>query len=377
MGNESNLEKMVSFSHLRSYFEGKHVFLTGHTGFKGSWLLQILSLMGAKVYGYSLTPEKKDDLYYRIDGDALCEKSILADIRDVDRLQQELLECQPDYIFHLAAQPLVLRAYQEPLYTFDVNGQGTANVLEALRKLSKKCVAVMITTDKVYENLEEERSFKEDDKLGGYDPYSASKAVAEIIISSYRNSFFNPARYSEHQKSIASMRAGNVIGGGDYSDNRIIPDIIRALEQNVPIELRFPNAIRPWQHVLEPLGAYLLLATKMLDQPTEFCSSYNIGPEATDILKVETLAQMALEIAGKGEIKLSEEPQKLHEAGILMLDIHKIKQDLHWLPKMNAQQAIRKTIEWYLDADDASNKCIQQINEYFESALLDAIPNEA
>jgi len=173
------------------------------------------------------------------------------------------------------------------------------------------------------------------------------------------------------------MRAGNVIGGGDYSDNRIIPDIIRALEQNLPIELRFPNAIRPWQHVLEPLGAYMLLATMMVDHPMDYCTSYNIGPEPSDILKVETLAQMALEIAGKGEITKSEEPQKLHEAGILMLDIQKIKQELHWTPKMNAQQAIRKTIEWYLDADDAANKCISQINEYFESSLLDAIPNES
>ncbi|MBK7763986.1 MAG: GDP-mannose 4,6-dehydratase [Bacteroidetes bacterium] len=177
----------------------------------------------------------------------------------------ELLRFEPDFVFHLAAQPLVLKGYDEPLYTFEVNGQGTANVLEALRHVDKKCAAIMITTDKVYENIDDSRLFREDDKLGGYDPYSASKAVAEIIISSFRSSYFHPDKIEQHKKSIASVRAGNVIGGGDFADNRIVPDIIRSLQANLTVTLRNPKAIRPWQHVLEPLGAYLLLATKMVD----------------------------------------------------------------------------------------------------------------
>ncbi|MBP6624361.1 MAG: CDP-glucose 4,6-dehydratase [Chitinophagaceae bacterium] len=363
---------MVNLAYLRKYYQGKKVWLSGHTGFKGSWMLQVLSLMGAEVRGYSLAPEHTYDLYNSIQGDDLCEKSTIHDIRDVEKVKSEILEFQPDFVFHLAAQPLVLKGYQEPLYTFEVNGQGTANVLNALRFLEKPCVAVMITTDKVYENKDVPKDFIEDDKLGGHDPYSASKAVSEIMIASYRSSFFAPAQYEKHLKSIVSVRAGNVIGGGDFADNRIIPDIIHSIKNDKNVFLRYPKATRPWQHVLEPIGAYLFLATKMVDQPTAYCSAYNIGPESTDVLRVEELTNIAFSIAGKGKIEYDLNAEKLHEAATLMLDIHKIKNEIQWSPKMNAQKAIEMTIQWYLDEQAADIKCLHQINEYFDNVINDA-----
>ncbi|MEN9339032.1 MAG: hypothetical protein RIQ62_344 [Bacteroidota bacterium] len=363
---------MVTLEHLRPYFSGKKVFLTGHTGFKGSWLLQILHLLGAKVKGYSLAPEKATDLYCLIEGDSLCTESVIHDLRDADFLKESLLNFEPDFVFHLAAQPLVLKGYDEPLYTFEVNGQGTANVLDALRDLKKSCVAVMITTDKVYENLDDHRLFQEDDKLGGYDPYSASKAVAEIIISSYRSSFFHPTKINQHQKSIASVRAGNVIGGGDFADNRIVPDIIKALQANESITLRNPHAIRPWQHVLEPLGAYLLLASRMVDAPEKFNTAYNLGPEKTDVLTVEELAKVAIARAGSGSLQVVDNANKPHEAATLMLDISKAKNELQWQPLFSAKEAIEKTVDWYLSEEQAVVKCLQQIQDYFGASRTQA-----
>lgn len=357
---------MVNLAYLKPYFDGKKVLLTGHTGFKGSWLLQILHALGAKVCGYSLPPEKEGDLYHLIDGDTLCQKSIFHDIRDVERLKHEVLQFEPDFIFHLAAQPLVLKGYDEPLYTFEVNGQGTANVLDSLRTLKKRCVAVMITTDKVYENHDDNRFFKESDKLGGYDPYSASKAVAELIISSYRSSFFNSNKIHEHQKSIASVRAGNVIGGGDFADHRIVPDIIKAIKNNETVHLRNPHATRPWQHVLEPLGAYLLLASKMIDDAIKYNTSYNLGPNPENILSVESLTKIAIARAGLGQYEVEANINKPHEAATLMLDIQKAKNELGWEPKMNAKEAIEKTVDWYLNDASAKEKCMQQINEYLK-----------
>ncbi len=366
---------MVTLKQLRPYFEGKKVFLTGHTGFKGTWLLQILSRMGAEVKGFALAPEKQEDLYHQIHGDALCFNSVIHDIRDAETLRMELLRFEPDYVFHLAAQPLVLKGYEDPLYTFEVNGQGTAHVLEALRFLEKKCVAIMITTDKVYENADDGRLFREEDKLGGYDPYSASKAVSEIIISSFRNSYFNPGQYEKHHKSIASVRAGNVIGGGDFADNRIVPDIIRSLQNDLTITLRNPHAIRPWQHVLEPLGAYLLLASKLWDEPTRFCTAYNLGPEADDIVSVEELTRIAIARAARGAVEVIDQLHKPHEAHTLLLDIAKAREELGWHPKYNAKTAIEKTVEWYLSEEDASVKCLQQIASYFDDSITDASEN--
>ncbi len=346
-------------------FRNKRVFVTGHTGFKGAWLIQVLYYLGADVKGFSLKPIDEPNLFEQINGAQFCSSSIYADILDYDLLKKEITEYQPDFIFHLAAQALVRPSYRDPIYTFDVNVMGTANVLEAMRYLKKPCVGVMVTTDKVYENQELGHPFKEEDKLGGHDPYSASKAAAEIIISSYRSSFFSLDKYKEHQKCVASVRAGNVIGGGDYSVDRIIPDIVRHVEQNKAVQIRNPFAIRPWQHVLEPLFAYLKLALKLNENPRDFSTSFNIGPEIEDILSVESLTEKFLRYYGKGSFELSPDNQEMHEAKTLMLDNSKIKSALKWNASLNVEQAIRLTAEWYADKEHSpQEKCKKQIAYY-------------
>jgi CDP-glucose 4,6-dehydratase len=372
MEHKPNLEKMVTLSYLAPYFKDKKVLLTGHTGFKGSWMLQVLAKMGAKVCGYSLAPENATDLFNQIDGDSLCVQNLYEDVRDAKRMQQAIISFEPDFIFHLAAQPLVIDSYTNPLYTFEVNAQGTANLLDAMRQLNKKCICVCITTDKVYENPENGIPFIESDKLGGHDPYSASKAAAEIIINSYRQSFFEPAKFATHQKSVASVRAGNVIGGGDFAQHRIIPDIVKSIEANKTLILRNPNATRPWQHVIEPIGAYLLLASKMWDAPEQFSAAYNFGPETNDVLTVQALVEKAIAVFGKGNFEIQQDPNQKHEAQNLMLNIDKAKKDLQWEPKYNALQSIEKTIEWYKDARNGDVKCLEHINQYFEASINDA-----
>ncbi len=360
------MEKVVTAEYLRSVFNGKRVMLTGHTGFKGSWMLQILNWLGAQVKGYALAPEKSNDLFNQIDGSNLCYSSIIADICDKQKLQTEIVRFEPHFIFHFAAQPLVRRGYEMPSYTFLVNSQGTAHVLDAMRSLVPACVGVMITTDKVYDNPERGVPFKEDDKLGGFDPYSASKATAEIVIDSYRRSFFNPKDYSNHEKAIASARAGNVIGGGDYADDRIIPDIVRAISFGETVGLRNPNSIRPWQHVLEPLGAYLLLAAKMSEDGVRYSTAYNFGPNPEDMLTVEDLTKVFIESFGAGDYKIFKEEGAPHEAKLLLLDSTRAMEHLGWKSQMDARTAIRWTAEWYADKHQtAHEKCIWQIEEYF------------
>jgi CDP-glucose 4,6-dehydratase len=253
-----------------------------------------------------------------------------------------------------------------PDYTFLVNAQGTAHVLDAMRGINKPVVGVMITTDKVYDNPERGLPFKEDDKLGGYDPYSASKAAAEIVIDSYRRSFFNPKDHSKHKKAIAAARAGNVIGGGDYSDDRIIPDIVRAISFGETVGLRNPASIRPWQHVLEPLGAYLLLAAKMTEQPVHLSTAFNFGPNPEDMLTVEDLTKVFTDSYGSGTYKAIPQESAPHEAKLLLLDSTKAHEHLGWKSHMDARTAIRWTAEWYADKHHSANeKCLQQITEYF------------
>lgn len=351
---------------LRSTFEHKRVFLTGHTGFKGAWMLQILQQLGADVKGYSLAPENDFDLYNEIGGDALCYASVIGDIGDLKTLQGELVRFEPHFVFHLAAQALVRKSYEQPVETFLANTQGTAHMLEAVRSLSAPCTALMITTDKVYENPERGDAFKEDDKLGGYDPYSASKAAAEIVIDSYRRSFFHPDKFSSHQKAVASVRAGNVIGGGDWSEDRIVPDIVRAIERGEAVKLRNPQSVRPWQHVLEPVGAYLYLAAKMARDPLRYSTSFNFGPEPGDMLTVETLTQIFLEKFGaRDQYRKEEQVAHVHEAKLLTLDSSKAKTMLGWQPKLNAHTAIEWTAGWYADKRAAAVKCKEQIDAYF------------
>lgn len=352
---------------LRSHFKNKRVFLTGHTGFKGAWMLQVLHGLGADVKGFALAPEKPHDLYCQINGDKLCYSSVIADLRDLKALQGELVRFEPHYVFHLAAQSLVRRSYSTPVDTFAVNTLGTVHILEAMRSLSAPCIGVMITTDKVYENPERGEAFSEQDKLGGYDPYSASKAAAEIVIDSYRRSFFHPQKQALHQKVIASVRAGNVIGGGDYADDRIIPDIVRAIESNRPVVLRNPQSVRPWQHVLEPISAYLKLAVCMQRQPAKFGTAYNFGPEPADERTVEDLTKIFLTAyGGHGQYEAQINPEHPHEANLLMLDSTKAKQELEWQPRLTAEEAIQWSATWYANRKtDARTKCQQQIEAYF------------
>ncbi len=349
-------------------FKNKKVFLTGHTGFKGTWMTIWLELLGAKVMGYALKPETPSLFNYV--KTHLKVESVIHDIRDKKKLEQEILAFQPDFIFHLAAQPLVRESYKIPVETFEVNVIGTANLLDAVRKLKKECAVVIVTTDKVYENIEKDYAYKEHDKLGGYDPYSASKAAAEIITESYRLSFFNPKEYSKHKKSIATARAGNVIGGGDYAADRIVPDIFRALSKATIINVRNPKAIRPWQHVLEPLSGYLTLAAAMKKDPEKFATAYNFGPKLKDARDVEELVKHAIKTWGKGNYILENQKNAPHEAGTLKLNIKKAKKELHWKPKWNSDVAIEKTINWYKGSltkgNDKFGLCVKDIEEYLK-----------
>ena len=353
------MEDMVAslFQKLQQVYKGKKVFLTGHTGFKGAWMLKTLSLLGADVKGYALEPQTKDDLFYLINGEQICD-SVIADLRDRQRLQKEIVDFQPDFVFHLAAQPLVRLSYEIPAETFEVNAIGTANVLDAVRLLEKKCDVVLITTDKVYHNNEWIYPYRENDRLGGYDPYSASKACAELVIDSYRNSFFNVKNYNQHQKGIAVARAGNVIGGGDWSKDRLIPDIAKALAVEKPVVIRNPQSVRPWQHVLEPVIGYLLLGANLAIEPLKFSQAYNFGPHLSDALPVEEMLKLAIASWGKGDYKVESIEGQPHEAGLLKLDISKAITDLKWQPKMNAQQAVSMTMDWYSEFNSNKNNII-------------------
>jgi CDP-glucose 4,6-dehydratase len=357
------MEKLVDLHTLRSYYKDKKVFVTGHTGFKGAWLMAWLHQLGAIVKGYALEPEYAECLFNTLKPLHLAE-SIIADIRNKERLQQEILSFEPDYIFHLAAQPLVRRSYQLPAETFEVNAVGTANLLEALNRLATKCSVIIITTDKVYENKEKDVLYNENDGLGGYDPYSASKACTEIVVGSFRNSFFNVDKIAQHKKGIASVRAGNVIGGGDFSEDRIIPDIIKALRQKKVIEVRNPDAVRPWQHVLEPLGGYLLLGGLLNDDAVTYSGAYNFGPHPADHRTVRELVNMAIATWQSGEWKDTGDKDQPHEAGLLKLDISKAKKMLNWQPKLNAATAIEWTIQWYTKKEAVAAFTFQQINDY-------------
>ncbi|HEY8688014.1 MAG TPA: CDP-glucose 4,6-dehydratase [Chitinophagaceae bacterium] len=357
------MESVVNKQHLEIY-SGKKVFVTGHTGFKGSWLITWLHLLGATVKGYALQPENEKDIF-NIVSPHLNIESVIADIRDKQKLQQEILSFQPDFIFHLAAQPLVRRSYEIPAETFEVNAIGTANLLEAIIHLEKKCTTVIVTTDKVYENKERNKSYKEKNRLGGYDPYSASKACTEIVANSFHQSFFNIKNIETHRKALATARAGNVIGGGDYNKDRIIPDIINHLNSGEPIPVRNPNAVRPWQHVLEPLAGYLMLAALLDNSPEKLSASYNFGPKKKDHLTVENLVDIAIACWGAGSWKDISDASQPHEAGILKLNINRAKKELKWRPKLNSKEAIQWTIDWYKQPSEMLfDYTIAQIKSY-------------
>ncbi|MDE6696431.1 MAG: CDP-glucose 4,6-dehydratase [Muribaculaceae bacterium] len=349
-----------------NFYKSKRILVTGHTGFKGSWLSIWLKELGAEVIGVGLDPySDKDNFVLSGIGDKIAA-DIRADIRDGDKMKEIFEQYKPEIIFHLAAQPLVRLSYDIPVETYQTNVMGTINILEAIRTTDSVKVGVMITTDKCYENKEQIWGYRENEPMGGYDPYSSSKGAAEIAISSWRRSYFNPAQYDKHGKSIASVRAGNVIGGGDWAIDRIIPDCIRALEAGSPIDIRSPKAIRPWQHVLEPLSGYMLLAKKMWESPTEYCEGWNFGPLPESISTVWDVASKVIDNYGKGELRDLSDKNALHEAKLLMLDISKAKFKLGWEPRMNIDQTVALTVDWYKQIKDQNtyNIDVEQIQEY-------------
>jgi CDP-glucose 4,6-dehydratase len=358
------MESLVNKKTLENFYRGKKIFVTGHTGFKGSWLITWLNLLGADVKGYALAPENEESIFNTL-STKISFENIIADIRDKEKLQKEIIQFQPDYIFHLAAQALVRRSYKYPAQTFEVNAIGTANLLESVMQLKKKCTILIITTDKVYENKESGQLYKENDNLGGYDPYSASKACTEIVAHSFQQSFFNKKILDVHNKSIATVRAGNVIGGGDWGADRIMPDIIQHLQSQKEIPVRNPTAVRPWQHVLEPLGGYLLLGGLLNEKPLQYSSAYNFGPENNDHLPVKTVVEIAIDCWGKGEWKDVSDMAAPHEAVILKLDISLAKNELIWKPKLKSKEAIKWTIDWYRQEKEMLfDYTIEQIETY-------------
>lgn len=357
-----------NFESLKKIYSGKKVFLSGHTGFKGSWMLVLLNMLGAHVKGFALAPEDEPNLYNLINGDDLCE-SVIADIRDAEKIESEIQAFAPDFVFHFAAQSLVRKSYQQPLRTWDVNVMGTCNILNAVRVLSNPCQMVIITTDKVYENKEWWYPYREVDGLGGYDPYSSGKAASEIAVAAWRSSFFNPLQYSVHQKAIATARAGNVIGGGDWASDRIIPDLVRSITHNEKLIIRNPDAVRPWEHVLEPLSGYLQLGAALENDPIRFSTAFNFGPFQEDNLSVLELAKLAIRIFGQGMFEIQIPEDAPHEAHLLRLDISKAIQKLKWTPKWNAATAVEKTMSWYntvlIEKRDALQITQEQIMSYF------------
>ncbi len=340
------MENLVDHNLFKGVYKGRKVLVTGHTGFKGSWLSYLLQLMGADVCGYSLEapsqPAHIDLLKFPI-------KSVIGDIRDYKKLESVFTEFQPEIVFHLAAQPLVRFSYQDPITTYDTNVTGSLKVYEACRKCKSVNSIVTITTDKVYDNKEWIWAYRENDMLGGKDPYSASKAAMEIMTRSYIHSFFNKDNLAEHNTLIATARAGNVIGGGDWAEDRLIPDIMRATANNKEVEIRNPKAIRPWQHVLDPLFGYLLLGQKLLERQTSFADEFNFGPNLNEESSVMDLVNESLNQWKDIKFKVNTSKNLLHEAQLLKLDSTKAINSLGWKPMLSTKEALALTIRWYRD----------------------------
>lgn len=350
-----------------NFYNGKCVLVTGHTGFKGSWLSIWLHELGAEVVGVGLDPCSERDNFVLSGIGNKIKADIRADIRDGKKMSEIFAEYQPEIVFHLAAQPLVRLSYDIPVETYDVNVMGTIHILEAIRTTNSVKVGVMITTDKCYDNCEQLAGYVETDPFGGYDPYSSSKGACEVAIQSWRRSFFNPKDYGKkHTVSLASVRAGNVIGGGDWAKDRIIPDCIRALEAGKVIDIRSPKAVRPWEHVLEPLSGYMLLAKLMWENPTEYCEGWNFGPEAEGVSTVWEVASEVIKNYGSGELKDSSDPNAVHEANLLMLNINKAKSRLGWYPRMNMHQCMKLVVDWYkrYQTEDVYKLCVEEINKF-------------
>ena len=351
---------------LVSGWRDRRVFVTGHTGFKGGWLSLWLAGKGTRVRGYALDPATEPNFFTQANVGAALDDN-RGDIRDYSRLQASLVDFEPEVVFHLAAQPLVRRSYTDPLGTYGTNVMGTANLLEAVRKCRSVRAVVCVTTDKCYQNREWAWPYRESDPLGGHDPYSSSKACAEIVAAAYRDSYFRADRMGEHRVGIATARAGNVIAGGDWSEDRLIPDLIRGFCAGEPVLIRHPEAIRPWQHVLEPLQGYITLAERLLGGCTEAASAYNFGPSDGDSWPVGHIADKSVKMWGSGASWVRDEAPHVHEAHYLKLDSSKARAELGWRPRLNLETALDWTVQWYRswrDGADMSQITTSQIGAY-------------
>ncbi len=360
---------MISTSDFSGAFQGKRVLVTGHTGFKGSWLSVWLKELGADVSGYSLVPPTNPANF---DESRLVGRMghVVGDVRDAERVRETILDVQPDVVLHLAAQPLVRYSYQAPKETFEVNTVGTCNVLDAVREMDRPCVVVVVTSDKCYENREWNHGYREADPMGGFDPYSASKGCQELVVAAYRQSFFDDGKVR-----IASARAGNVIGGGDWASDRIMTDCVRTLLAGEAVPLRRPGSVRPWQHVLEPLSGYLWVAARLLaEDGDKYAKAWNFGPNAEGARTVQELVETMIEVLGQGSWIDGSHPDDPHEAGLLRLSCDQAHAELAWLPALRFEEAVRATADWYRTwhngngSLDMYDVCVADIARYSEAA---------
>jgi CDP-glucose 4,6-dehydratase len=354
----------------KSFWNQRRVFLTGHTGFKGSWLCIWLHSLGAEVTGYALDPPTNPNLF-ELGRVGKLIRSRISDIRDAESLKRAIRGANPEIVIHMAAQPIVRDSYNDPVKTYAINVMGTLNLFEAVRESKSVRAVINVTTDKCYENREWVWAYRENEAMGGYDPYSNSKACSELVTSSYRNSFFNPKDYARHKVAVASARSGNVIGGGDWAKDRLLPDCVRALLKGEKIFVRSPKAIRPWQHVLDPLSGYLLLSQKLCKNGVRYGEAWNFGPEERDAKPVEWIVRRICVDWGNGAAFEIDKGRHPHEAHYLKLDCSKARSGLHWYPKWNLEQAVDKVMEWvraYRDGRDMRKVCHQQIQEYERAA---------
>jgi CDP-glucose 4,6-dehydratase len=364
------MEEMGMIKNLESFYQNRNVFLTGHTGFKGSWLSLWLAKMGARVTGFSLNPPTDPSLYELCHIDSLV-KSVIGDVRDYAKLHEAMVQAKPEIVIHMAAQPLVRDSYKIPVETYATNVMGTVHMLESVRSCSTVRAVVNVTTDKCYENREWIWGYRENEPMGGYDPYSNSKGCSELVTSSYRSSYFNPKDYGKtHTVALASARAGNVIGGGDWAADRLIPDIIRSFLKNEKVLIRSPHAIRPWQHVLEPLSGYLELAQALYEKGAEYAEGWNFGPDDSDAKPVEWIVEKMCRKWGDGaSFSIDKNPQP-HEASYLKLDCSKARMKLGWVPRWNLDTALDKIIEWtkaYNNRESLKEMCGKQIEEFMKT----------
>jgi CDP-glucose 4,6-dehydratase len=350
----------------KNFWFNKRILITGHTGFKGSWLSLWLQSLGAQVIGYAHNPPTTPNLFdlAKVEEGIV---SVIGDVRNFEALKKVFDEHKPEIVIHLAAQSLVKYSYNNPVETYSTNVMGTINLLEAVRQSQGIKVVLNVTSDKCYENREWIWGYREDEPMGGFDPYSNSKGCSELVTSAYRNSYFNPKLFASHGVALSSARAGNVIGGGDWADNRLIPDMLRAISKGNPVNIRSPNAIRPWQHVLEPLSGYLLLSQKMYESGAKYSGAWNFGPNDNDTRSVEWIANLLTDVWGQNASWKIDKEVHPHEAHYLKLDCTKAKTILNWEPKWSLTEAIHSICLWhkaYLKGDNIKSVCFKQIDDY-------------